>query len=322
MRLLVTGGAGFMGSAFVRQALQGEVGARILVVDSLTYAGNLANLAPVEDHPALDFERFDIRDATRVRTAFRRFRPEAVLHFAAESHVDRSILDPALAVSTNVQGTAVLLEAAREHPPSVFVHISTDEVYGSTRSPDLSDEHDPLRPSSPYSASKAAADLLAMAYGSTYSLPVIVTRSCNNYGPFQFPEKLIPLMICSALDGDRLPVYGDGQQVRQWLHVEDHARAIRALLERGRPHTIYNVPGNCRLPNLEVVRRILQLAGRPRSLVEFVADRPAHDRRYAVRGDRIMRDTGWEPTVEFDSGLSGTFEWYRRNRSWVERARS
>lgn len=243
MRLLVTGGAGFVGSTFVRKTLSRGHGTQVLVLDSLTYAGNLENLEPVASVPGFEFRRTDISDARAVRKAFRLFRPNFVVHFAAESHVDRSILAPADCVATNTQGTAVLLEAARECPPRLFVHVSTDDVYGSVDAPSASDEGFPLRPSSPHSASKAGSDLLALAYAETFALPVIVTRASNNNGPYQFPEKLIPLMIANALDDLPLPVYGDGLQVRDWLHVEDHCCAITALIEKGRPGEIYNGGG-------------------------------------------------------------------------------
>jgi dTDP-glucose 4,6-dehydratase len=320
--LLVTGGAGFIGSSFARSTLSRRDGTEVLVLDALTYAGNLENLAPVANLPGFEFERLDVRDAQAVRGAFERFRPEAVLHCAAESHVDRSILSPTECVSTNTQGTAVLLEAAREYPPRAFVQVSTDEVYGSIDAPSVADEASPLRPSSPYSASKAGSDLLALAYAETFSLPVIVTRASNNYGPYQFPEKLIPLMIANALDDVPLPLYGDGMQVRDWLHVEDHCRAITALIEKGKPGEIYNVGGNCPLPNIEVVRRILRLCGRPETLIEHVPDRPAHDRRYALASSKIESETGWTPAWEFDAGLRETIRWYRRNPGWVERVRS
>ena len=322
MRLLVTGGAGFIGSAFVRDAISRRAWAEVLVLDALTYAGNLDNLAPVSAMPGFGFERADIRDRQVTAAAFDRFRPDVVVNFAAESHVDRSILSPEDSVSTNVLGTASLLDAARECPPGVFVQVSTDEVYGSVEDPLLADERRPLRPSSPYSASKAGSDLLALAYGQTFSLPVVVTRASNNYGPYQFPEKLIPLMISNALEGVPLPVYGDGLQVRDWLHVSDHCRAINAVIDRGRLGQAYNVGGGCRLRNLDVVRRILRLCGRPESLVERVPDRPAHDRRYALDSSKIEADTGWVPEREFEAGLRETVRWYRENREWVERVRS
>ena len=322
MKLLVTGAAGFIGSAFVRARLGRADGTRILALDCLTYAGNLESLAPVAQSPAFEFERTDIRDAPAVRAAFRRFRPDVVVHCAAESHVDRSILTPLDSVSTNVQGTAVLLEAAREHAPRLFLQVSTDEVYGSIDPPGFATEDAALRPASPYSASKAGADCLALAYGATYSLPVIVSRGSNTYGPYQFPEKLIPLMIANALDGKPLPVYGDGLHQRTWLHVDDHCRALEALIERGRPGQVYNVSGRSLLSNLEVVREILRLCARPESLVEFVPDRPGHDRRYALTSAKLNDRTGWAPAIEFKAGLRSTLEWYVENRAWVDGVRS
>ncbi len=322
MRLLVTGGAGFIGSTFARSILSREDATEVLVLDALTYAGNLENLEPVARRPGFEFLRADIRDAQAVRESFQLFRPDVVVHFAAESHVDRSILSPTDCVATNTQGTAVLLEAARQYPPRLFVHVSTDEVYGSIDAPGVADEASPLRPSSPYSASKAGSDLLALAYAETFSLPVIVTRASNNYGPYQFPEKLIPLMIANALDDVPLPVYGDGMQVRDWLHVEDHCRAITVLIEQGRPGEIYNVGGNCPLPNIEVVRRILRLCDRPEALIEHVPDRPAHDRRYALTSAKLQAESEWRPAWQFDEGLRETIRWYRRNPGWVERVRS
>lgn len=320
MKLLVTGGAGFIGSAFVRRRLASAPDQAVLTIDALTYAGSLDNLAPVARMPGFGFEQADIRDAAAMRRVFRRFRPEAVVHFAAESHVDRSIREPGNVIATNVQGTATLLEAAREAQPRLFLHVSTDEVYGSLESPREADEGSPLRPSSPYAASKAGSDLIALAYGATYSLPVAVTRAANNYGPRQFPEKLIPLMIAKALEDRPLPVYGDGRQVRDWLYVDDHCRAVEALLASAEAGQVYNIPGVCALSNLEVVRRVLRLCGKPESLIEHVRDRPAHDRRYALSGAKLARETGWAPAVDFDVGLRRTVDWYRRNPQWVARA--
>lgn len=322
MRLLVTGGAGFIGSAFVRQTLQDGGHEEILVLDLLTYAGNLENLAPVADLPAFRFSRVDIRDAGAVRDAFKCFRPEAVVHFAAESHVDRSIHSPAEFVSTNVSGTGVLLEAAREWPVERFLHVSTDEVYGSIPAQLSADEEWPLSPSNPYSASKASADLLVSAYAKTYALPVVITRASNNYGPYQFPEKLIPLMIANALADKPLPVYGDGRQVRDWLHVDDHCRALQAALAAGRIGEIYNIGGDCSLENIEVVQRVLGCCHKPASLIQYVSDRPGHDRRYALDWKKIHSVTGWEPSVTFDSGLQETVRWFRDNPDWFARVRS
>ena len=322
MRLAVTGAAGFIGSAFVRATLSRDQGVKVLALDSLTYAGNLENLAPVANSPGFGFERVDIRDREGLRRCFETFRPEVVVHCAAESHVDRSILSPADSVATNVLGTAVLLDVAREHNPRLFVHVSTDEVYGSIDAPDVAYESAPLSPTSPYSASKAGADHLVLAFGKTFSLPVIVSRATNNYGPYQFPEKLIPLIISNALRDLPLPLYGDGLQVRDWLHVEDHCRAIDALIARGQPGSIYNVGGSSPISNIELVRSVLRICGKPESLIQHVPDRPGHDRRYAVSSERLRDETGWAPSTAFDDGLRSTVEWYRHNPGWVQRVRS
>jgi dTDP-glucose 4,6-dehydratase len=244
------------------------------------------------------------------------------VHFAAESHVDRSILSPEPVIQTNFRGTFTLLEAARKRATPRFVHVSTDEVYGSLKAPLEATEDFPLNPSSPYSASKAGSDLLARSYFTTYKLPLAITRASNNYGPYQFPEKLIPLMIANALEGHRLPVYGDGMQVRDWLYVDDHCRAIRAVLEGGRDGEIYNIGGNRSLPNLDVVRMVLAATGKTEDLVEYVGDRPGHDRRYALSSEKLMRETGWRPVMDFEAGLAKTVEWYCQNPNWVARVRS
>lgn len=322
MRVLVTGGAGFIGSTFVRTIFRKQPNPEVFVLDALTYAGNLDNLATVQSLPGFRFERADIRDLPIVRGVFERFRPEVVVHFAAESHVDRSILRPARCVSTNVMGTTALLEAAREFPPGVVVHVSTDEVYGTVDKPFFANEHYPLAPSNPYSASKAGSDLLALSYGRTFSIPIIVTRSSNNYGPYQFPEKLIPLMIARALDNSSLPLYGDGQQTRDWLHVDDHCEAIISLIKCGRPGEIYNISGRRHVPNIDVVRMILEYCERPTSLIHHVPDRPAHDRRYAMDSSKLEAETGWSPQVGFEYGLKETVRWYSENLDWVSRVRT
>ena len=322
MKLLITGGAGFIGSAFVRYALSRMAPKRLVNLDKLTYAGNLDNVASVARDPRYRFVHADICDGPTVEAICLEERPDTIVHFAAESHVDRSILTPAPALETNVRGTFTMLEAARGCGVRLFVHVSTDEVYGSLDSPLEADELFPLNPSSVYSASKAGSDMLALSYWTTYGLPVIVTRASNNYGPHQFPEKLIPLMISNALEEKPLPIYGDGGQVRDWLFVDDHCRALHALLERGRPGEIYNIGGNRALPNLEVVHRILQITGRPESLITRVQDRPGHDRRYALSSQKLTRETGWAPQVNFDDGLFETVAWYQENRAWVERVKS
>lgn len=322
MKIVVTGGAGFIGSSFVRMALTEGWAEHVITLDALTYAGNLDNLEPVADQPGYKFVHADICDEEAVENLFRAESPDAVIHFAAESHVDRSIHSPAPVIRTNLNGTFTLLEAARRNKIARFVHVSTDEVYGSIEPPHEADENYPLRASSPYSASKAGSDLLALSYHTTYKMNVSVTRASNNYGPYQFPEKLIPLMISNALEDKPLPVYGDGQQIRDWLYVEDHCRAVQAVLEQGEPGEIYNVGGNCSLPNLEVVGRILRATNRPESLITRVTDRPGHDRRYALTNRKLTRRTGWEPRMNFDRGLARTIDWYKENQDWVSRVKS
>ncbi len=321
-KLLVTGGAGFIGSAFVRLSLANDSSIRIINLDKLTYAGNLENLEAVAQDPRYRFVHGDICDATLVNALLDDEKPDAIVHFAAESHVDRSILAPTPAFDTNLRGTFVLLEAAKSHGIGRYLQVSTDEVYGSLAPPLEADENFPLNPASPYSASKAGADLLARSYFLTFKLPVVITRASNNYGPYHFPEKLIPLMISNALEDRPLPVYGDGMQVRDWLFVEDHCRGIRAVLEQGRDGEIYNIGGNCALPNLEVVRRILQATGKPENLIKYVTDRPGHDRRYALSSEKVTCETGWTPQVDFEAGLARTVAWYRENTAWVKRVRS
>ena len=321
MKILVTGGAGFIGSAFVRMATA-ATDLAVINLDKLTYAGNLENLADVDGNARYRFVQGDICDAQLVNALVGEERPDAIVHFAAESHVDRSILSPEPVVRTNYNGTFTLLEAARLHHVARFVHVSTDEVYGSLQAPAEADERYPLNPSSPYSASKAASDLLARSYFVTFKLPVVITRASNNYGPYQFPEKLIPLMITNALEGGTLPVYGDGQQVRDWLYVEDHCRGILAVLRQGRDGEIYNIGGNRSLPNLDVVRQVLALTGQPESLIAYVTDRPGHDRRYALSSEKLMREAGWQPVMNFETGLARTIEWYRDNSAWVAHVRS
>jgi len=321
-KLLVTGGAGFIGSAFIRLSLGSDPSLHIVNLDLLTYAGNLENLESIAEDQRYRFVHGDICDAALVNKILTEEKPDAIVHFAAESHVDRSIFTPSPAFETNLRGTFVLLEAAKRHHTARYLQVSTDEVYGSLQPPLEADESFPLNPASPYSASKAGADLLVRSYFLTYKLPVVITRASNNYGPYHFPEKLIPLMITNALEGRLLPVYGDGLQVRDWLFVEDHCRGIRAVLDHGREGEIYNIGGNCSLPNLEVVRRILRATGKPESLIEYVPDRPGHDRRYALSSEKLMRETGWVPQVDFEAGLARTVDWYRQNTAWVARVRN
>jgi len=322
VRLLVTGGAGFIGSAFIRLVLGTNPSVSILNLDKLTYAGNLENLECVAGNPRYRFVRGDICDTALVNRVLEEWPVDAIVHFAAESHVDRSILSPEPVFETNLRGTFTLLEAARRRRVQRFLHVSTDEVYGSIPEPYAADESYPLRPASPYSASKAGSDLLALSYFTTYRLPVVVTRASNNYGPSQFPVKLIPVMISNALEGKPLPVYGDGMNVRDWLYVDDHCRAILAALEKGREGEVYNIGGNCSLPNIEVVRKILKATGRGEDLIRFVTDRPGHDRRYALSSEKIMRETGWSPQVAFENGIQQTIAWYQENAGWVARVKS
>jgi len=308
MNILLTGGAGFIGSNLVRLLVAERPAWRIVNLDKLTYAGNAENLADLEGHPHYRFVRGDVTNGELLAEVMRSERIQAVMHLAAESHVDRSILSPSVFIETNVRGTQVLLEAAREFAVERFLHVSTDEVYGSLGPEGLFTEATPLAPSSPYSASKASSDLLALAYAHTFKLPVVVTRCSNNYGPYQFPEKLIPLMIANALRDLPLPVYGDGANVRDWIHVEDHCRGLLAALERGKPGQVYNFGASGERRNLELVREILRLVGKPDSLIQFVKDRPGHDRRYAIDASKARRELGWVPHHAFEEGLLSTVE--------------
>ncbi|MEZ5989671.1 MAG: dTDP-glucose 4,6-dehydratase [Planctomycetota bacterium] len=320
-KLLVTGGAGFIGSNFVHQVL-GETGDEVVVVDSLTYAGHLGNLAAVLDDPRLTFVKADITDADAVGRAFEQHRPEAVVHMAAESHVDRSVKDATAFVRTNVVGTQVLLDAARRAGVARFLHVSTDEVYGSLGTEGRFTEASPIQPNSPYSASKAGSDFLVRAAHHTHGMDTVITRCSNNYGPFQFPEKLIPLMIANCFAGEPLPVYGDGRNVRDWIHVADHCRALRLVLAKGRAGEVYNIGGDSERENLQVVRRLLELCGRDEGLSRYVKDRPGHDRRYAIDGTKVATELGFRPSVVFEDGLAESVAWYRDHQDWVEEVRS
>ena len=341
--VLVTGGAGFIGVNFVRWLLNTDVRVQIVNLDLLTYAGNLESLSDVLGNRRHFFVRGDVRDFATMRAvlageatetphgdarARRTPAPDAVVHMAAESHVDRSIMGPAVFVDTNVSGTLTVLEACRgelARAPRDFrlLHVSTDEVYGSLGETDPAfTETTPLAPNSPYAASKAAADLLVRSYVATFDLPAIVTRCSNNYGPYQFPEKLIPLMVTRALDDQPLPVYGDGLNVRDWLHVEDHARAIWEVLTRGRLGEVYNVGGQAERANIAIVRTLLKTLGKPESLICYVTDRAGHDRRYAMNSDKLRRELGWEPRHACEAGLEATVRWYLEHRAWWERVLS
>ncbi len=316
--ILVTGGAGFIGSNFVHYMLQTHP-YRIINLDKLTYAGNLENLSDVESHPNYTFIKGDICDRLLIEKIFTEEKVDTVVNFAAESHVDRSILGARVFVETNVLGTQTLLDAAKTFRVEKFLQVSTDEVYGTLGETGYFTEETPLAPNSPYSASKAGADFLVRAYHETFKLPTIITRCSNNYGPYQFPEKLIPLMIANALNDKPLPVYGDGLNVRDWLYVEDHCRAIDIVLHKGKFGDVYNIGGHNEKRNIDIVKLILHKLGKPESLITFVKDRPGHDRRYAIDAGKIERELGWKPQETFETGIEKTIQWYLENRNWWER---
>jgi dTDP-glucose 4,6-dehydratase len=319
--VLITGGAGFIGSNLVRLLLRERPDWNLVNLDKLTYAGNLESLADLKGNPRHHFVRGDIANAELVEHLINGHQIDAILNLAAESHVDRSILGPGIFVETNVVGTQILLDEARKANVR-FVQVSTDEVYGSLGATGKFAETTPLDPSSPYSASKAAADLIALSYKRTFGLDVVVTRCSNNYGPFQFPEKLIPLMIANAMEAKKLPVYGDGQQIRDWIHVDDHARGILAALEHGKSGEVYNFGSENEHPNLFIVRELIKLLDRDETLIEYVKDRPGHDRRYAIDARKAQAELGWKPQVQFAEGLKQTVVWYRQNQAWWERIRT
>ncbi len=319
MKIFVTGGAGFIGSNFVHHMLAAHPDYRLVICDKLTYAGNLKNLETALACPQCAFVHLDI-NAPAVSDAMRGC--DAVVHFAAESHVDRSIENAAEFVRTNFEGTFNLLDAARRLHIPRFVQISTDEVYGSLGPDGAFAEDSPIQPNSPYAASKAAADLLVMAYVHTHRMPALITRCSNNYGPYQFPEKFIPLMIAQAMAGEPLPVYGDGLNVRDWIHVADHCRAIDLVLHRGRDGEVYNIGGNAEMKNIDLARMILEALGRPADLITYVKDRPGHDRRYAMSFAKLRAELGWEPQWNFGDGLAATIRWYRENTAWLDEVRS
>ena len=315
MKILITGGAGFIGSAFTKLAV--KRGMEVAVLDALTYAGDLERLHEVEGQYV--FYHADLTDREKVFNIFEDFRPEVVVHFAAESHVDRSILDPLRFVRSNVEGTLNLLDASKEFKVERFINISTDEVYGELGDDGQFTEETPLAPNSPYSVSKASADMLGRAYYRTYKLPVITLRPSNNYGPWQYPEKFIPVVILKALKDEPIPVYGNGFNVRQWLYVEDCASAVMVAIERGKVGEIYNIPGPDERRNIEVVKTILRLMEKPESLITFVKDRPGHDFRYSMSLDKVKRELDWEPKVRFEEGIKETIKWYINNLEWVKR---
>ena len=319
MNLLVTGGAGFIGSNFIRYILDKYSDYRVINLDKLTYAGNLENLTGIDKDPRYAFEKGDICDKTRAQMCVVRYEIDVIVHFAAESHVDRSILGASEFVQTNVVGINVLLEVVKELKIKRFLQVSTDEVYGSLGDSGLFTEETPLHPNSPYSASKASADMLALAYHHTFGLPIVMTRCSNNYGPYQFPEKLIPLMIANALNDKPLPVYGDGMNVRDWLHVKDHCSAIDMVLHRGCIGEVYNIGGNNEKANIEIVKLILKNLNKPESLITYVKDRPGHDRRYAIDSSKIQSEFGWKPTYTFERGIAEAIKWYVDNTQWWKR---
>ena len=319
MKILLTGGAGFIGSNFVHYTLREHPDYELTVLDKLTYAGNLKNIETALQNPRFKFVRQDICDPAVIDTVRG---VDAVVHMAAESHVDRSIENAADFIRTNVEGTWRMLEAARQAKVPRFVHVSTDEVYGSLGATGKFTEQTPLSPNSPYSATKASSDLLALAYFHTHRFPALVTRCSNNYGPYQFPEKLIPLMIAQASANQSLPVYGKGENVRDWIHVEDHCRAINTVLHKGGEGEVYNIGGNSEMRNIDVVKMILSLIGKPESLITFVTDRPGHDLRYAIDSTKMKQQLGWEPRWKFSDGLAATVRWYKENAAWVEETRS
>ena len=324
MKILVTGGCGFIGSNFIRYFLKSYPNDDLINVDKLTYAGNLENLSDLSQSPRYYFIRGDITDAPRMEELIHKG-VDAIINFAAESHVDRSIEDPSAFMKTNVFGTFVLLEAVRKvfsKQPIRFVHISTDEVYGSLGETGAFTEETPLAPNSPYSASKTAADMLVRAYHRTYGLPTVITRCSNNFGPHQFPEKLIPLMISNAIEDKELPIYGDGMHVRDWIYVEDHCGALDVVLHHGREGEVYNIGGRSERANLVVAQTILDRLGKPHSLIRFVTDRPGHDRRYAIDFSKIERELGWKPSISFEEGISRTVEWYLTHREWWKKIKT
>jgi dTDP-glucose 4,6-dehydratase len=320
-KILVTGGAGFIGSNFCRLLIQ-DTDHHVVNLDALTYAGNLESMTDIADDPRYSFVRADIRERDAIESAFEEHKPDIVVHFAAESHVDRSVLDASDFVTSNVLGTQVMLDVSRANNLSRFVHVSTDEVYGSLGPTGAFTEETPLAPNSPYSASKTASDLFVRAAFHTHGFPCVTTRCSNNYGPYQFPEKLIPLMIMNALEDKALPVYGDGKNVRDWIHVTDHCKGIYTVMEKGRDGEVYNIGGKSEKQNIEVVKTLLSALGKSEELITFVKDRPGHDLRYAIDNTKICDELGWEPEQTFEAALQATVEWYVANMEWCDRVRS
>ena len=319
--ILVTGGAGFIGSNFVRLLLA-ESDHRVINLDALTYAGNLENLSDVQDHPRYTFCKGDITERVAMQALFENHRPDIVVHFAAESHVDRSVMDASAFVHTNVMGTQVLLDMSRNTRVQRFVHVSTDEVSGSLGPTGLFTEDTPIQPNSPYSASKAGSDMLVRAAVHTHGLDAVITRCSNNYGPYQFPEKLIPLMIANAMEGKKLPVYGDGKNIRDWIYVTDHCEGIALVMDKGNSGEVYNLGGNAEVENITVVKTLLEILDKGEELIEYVTDRPGHDRRYAMDISKVVTELGWEPRYRFQQALQETVRWYQDHEQWWQRIRS
>ena len=321
MKILVTGAAGFIGSSFARLSVQ--LGHDVIVLDALTYAGNIANLDPIKDSPHYQFAKGDIRDGSLVLGLLNAHKPDALVNFAAESHVDRSIMDASPFVSTNVGGTQVLLDAVKKYGKAIrFLQVSTDEVYGSADDKLPFTETHYLKPSSPYAASKTSSDLFVLAFHHTHKLDVVITRCSNNYGPYQFPEKLIPLFTTNLFEGRKVPVYGDGMQIRDWIHCDDHSRGVLAALDKGKSGEVYNLGGGNGTPNIEITKQLLKLTGRDESFIQYVQDRPGHDRVYLINHAKATRELGWTPSVSFEQGLAETVNWYRENRGWWEAVKS
>lgn len=330
--ILVTGGAGFIGSNFIKIMLKKYHNYHIVNIDALTYTGNLENLRDVENHPNYTFIKMNINDKKAIKRLFEKYKFKYIVNFAAESHVDRSIEDPNVFLITNIIGTQILLEAAKnqwkiypkdkhskEYKKGVkFLQVSTDEVYGSLGKEGLFVETTPLNPNNPYAASKASADLIVRSYNKTFGMPVNITRCSNNYGPYQFPEKLIPLMINNCLNNKELPIYGDGMQIRDWLHVKDHCIAIDTVLHKGKPGEVYNIGGNNEKANIEIVKLIINALGKTEDLIKYVKDRPGHDRRYAIDNTKITTELGWKPSYTFEEGIVETIQWYLDNKKWIE----